>query len=105
MTSPSGPVSNSPSPVLPVQLSGQQSAPVNQSHISSLAGVMPSSSLEMLLLERAKILQQQNPVAKAFAELQGKKFWISIRNEAIFVIPLFYRTDVSIFYRSMYTYK
>ena len=72
MTSPSGPLSNSPSPVLTGQFAAPPSTPGNPSLISSLAGGISSSSLEMLLLERAKLLHQQtNPVAKAFAELQG----------------------------------
>ena len=73
MTSPSGPLSNSPSPVLP-GLPAPTSVPGNPSPISSLPGGISSSSsssLEMLLLERAKMLQNQNPVMKAFAELQG----------------------------------
>ena len=65
MTSPSGPSSNSPSPGLPGQIPAPTSVPGNP-----LTGGS-SSSLEMLLLERAKMLQNQNPVVKAFAELQG----------------------------------
>ena len=75
MTSPSGQSSNSPSPVLPGQLPVPTSVQGNPSPISSLTGGIStpsSSSLEMLLLERAKLLQNQNPVMKAFAELQGK---------------------------------
>ena len=75
MTSPSVPLSNSPSPVLTGQLPAPSSTPRNPSQISSLAGGGSPSSLEMLLLERAKLLHQQtNPVAKAFAELQGNRF-------------------------------
>ena len=32
----------------------------------------PTSSLEMLLVERAKAIQQANPALKAFADMQGK---------------------------------
>ena len=31
----------------------------------------PASSLELLLVERAKALQQANPALKAFADMQG----------------------------------
>ena len=71
MTSPSGPLSSSPSPVLLGQFAAPSSNPANHSEMSSLSGGLPSSSLEMLLLERAKLLQQQNPMVKALADLQG----------------------------------
>ena len=75
MTSPSGALSNSPSPVFPGSFGAPPSIPGNTPQIPSLPGGISSSSLEMLLLERAKLLQQQqNPVAKAFAELQGNYY-------------------------------
>ena len=72
MTSPSGPVSNSPSPVITGQFIPPSSTPGNPPLTSpSITGGISASSLEMLLVERAKALQQVNPVAKAFADLQG----------------------------------
>ena len=96
MTSPSGQSSNSPSPVLPGQLPVPTSVPGNPSPISSLTGGIStpsSSSLEMLLLERAKLLQNQNPVMKAFAELQGKYLYENftfIFNKLILKFPVVY---------------
>ena len=34
----------------------------------------PPNSLEMLLVERAKAIQQANPTLKAFADMQGEFF-------------------------------
>ena len=36
-----------------------------------MANSGPTSSLELLLVERAKALQQANPALKAFADMQG----------------------------------
>jgi hypothetical protein len=39
-----------------------------------MASSLPPSSLEQLLVERAKAIRQANPALKAFAEIQGKYF-------------------------------
>ena len=41
-------------------------------HFSGSAGSSGPTSLEMLLVERAKAIQQANPALKAFADMQGK---------------------------------
>ena len=46
--------------------------------LTSVANSGPASSLELLLVERAKALQQANPALKAFADMQGKGLLIYI---------------------------
>ena len=41
-----------------------------------MANSGPTSSLELLLVERAKALQQANPALKAFADMQGMGYFI-----------------------------
>jgi len=48
------------------------SGPPSGGSPSSLATGVPPSSLEQLLVERAKAIRQANPALKALADIQGK---------------------------------
>ena len=50
-------------------------------NMTSMANSGPASSLELLLVERAKALQQANPALKAFADMQGMGYLIYIKEK------------------------
>ncbi len=67
-----GPPSSSLTPPpMPLNTSSAQVSPNTSVSTNNNVGG-GSSSLEMLLVERAKAIQQANPALKAFADMQGK---------------------------------
>ena len=68
---PSSSLTPPPAPMVPPLSSASQMSPGGTGSTNT-NNSGPASSLEMLLVERAKAIQQANPALKAFADMQGK---------------------------------
>ena len=76
---PSSSLTPPPAPLVPPLSSASQMSPVGTPGSANTNSTGPTSSLEMLLVERAKAIQQANPALKAFADMQGKLTIFSIK--------------------------